>query len=173
MCPCSKHHTCSSDLANAGLLRGTSSLNAYSFSGSFYDLPIPSHGKNRSIPKVPATPKCQSLPAWPGRPKHVRMTRLIWAQSAQSSAVQRRMCGWWTPGPGWPWKHCPTSTEAVIWWQAILVFSPTQWIGGVPAHFTQVIMPHKCTDWKAHLRTNLLFILVPQKHSGVWLGVSK
>lgn len=87
--PGSKHHTCSSDLANAGLLRGTSSLNACSSSGSFYDLPIPSHGKNHSIPKVPATPKCQSLPAWSEAPR--MWGWLIWAQSAQSSAVQRSM----------------------------------------------------------------------------------
>lgn len=90
------------------------------------------------FPRCLQPPKCQSLPAWPGRPTHVRMTRLIWAQSTQSSAIQRSMCEWWNPVPDWPWKRCPTSTEAVIWCQAILVFLPTQWIGGVPAHFTRL-----------------------------------
>lgn len=51
---------------------------------------------------------------------------------------QRSVCGWWISVPGWPLKHCPTSAEAVIWWQAILVFSPTQCNGGITAHFTKV-----------------------------------
>lgn len=56
--------------------------NVHSSSGSFYDLPSPSHGNNHSILKVPV---------WPGSPTHVeRMTRCIWAQSTQSSAAHRK-----------------------------------------------------------------------------------
>lgn len=53
--PGSKHHALLFRLSQCRLSGGTSSLNAYSSSGRFYSLPFPSHGKNHSIAKVPAT----------------------------------------------------------------------------------------------------------------------
>lgn len=130
--PGSKHHTCSSDLANAGLLRGTSSLNACSSSGSFYDLPIPSHGK-KSLHSQGACNPQMSIPAclvW--SPTHVRMTYL-------------------SPELCCPEKHVGDELQVLAGLGSAVppqlrqlfdgrqyVFSLTQWIGGAPAHFTRL-----------------------------------
>lgn len=148
--PGSKHHALLFRLSQYSSSRGTSS-NVYSFSGSCYDLPIPSLSKNHSIPE---------WPAWPGKSHTVeRITRLIWIQS---TLLPTENHVWDMDSRSWLASEALTDLNLGSYLMAgntgFLTHTMERWRS---SSLHKVIRTHKCNNWKAQFRTNSLFILVP------------
>lgn len=105
------------------------------------------------------TPFLNSLPGL-GSPIHVeRITRLIWVQS---TLLPTEKHVWDMDFSSWLVSEALTDLNLGSYLMAgntgFLTHTMERWRS---SSLHKVIRTHKCNNWKAQFRTNLLFILVP------------